>query len=128
MIDVYAFAITAYEITGWTSAWEGQSPSSVIYYVKMGKRPLLEISSDDTDLAVADIKQEVVERFANRKFMVEIIKKCWSQSPDQRDPFKNIFKQIKSELELAISASPTSSEDQSTLLEQSISVISSLKQ
>ena len=81
--DVYAFAISLYEMVTGTTAWpRNMKLNDVTIAVQLGKRP---------DLQVAEPK------LATRPHVVSLITRGWSQDPSHRPAFSDILKELPDE-------------------------------
>ena len=87
--DVYAFAITLWEILHRNIPWAGNSREEIRQYVVAGHRPLTAekyqavLTTDDTKLV----------------FIRELIAECWHMDPSSRLDFRSILKQLKTVME-----------------------------
>ena len=78
-MDVYAYAITMYETISRITPWRGLSKFDLYEKVNNGERPEIPESSRYT----GDLKQ-----------IVELIRICWAQAPNDRPGFDEILKSL----------------------------------
>lgn len=75
-IDVYAFAITLYQVLSRKSPWDGLSKYEIYDCISEGQRPEFP-------------KSEIFD-----KELVELIQNCWDQSPEKRPNFEDIYRSL----------------------------------
>lgn len=74
--DVYAFAITVYEIITKEILFEGKNDSNILYHVsEMNKRLSFDGNVD--------------------KNYINLIKECWSKNPEKRPTFLQILRKLR---------------------------------
>ena len=73
-IDVYAFAITLFEMVSAESAWNGRNFEEICSAVINGERPALQENN---------IK-------STHPILIEIIRQAWQQNPNDRPDFEEI--------------------------------------
>ena len=73
-IDVYAYAMTLYEVLMQKTPWYGLNSAQIKENVISGKRPVIEPK----------------DRFEDVLPVVQMIERCWHQDPLQRPQFKDI--------------------------------------
>ena len=78
-MDVYAFAITMYETISRTIPWKGLSKFDLYEKVDNGERPEIPESSRYT----GDFKP-----------IVELIRRCWAQAPNDRPEFQDVLSEL----------------------------------
>ena len=84
-IDVYAYAITLYELIGQSSAWgETSGSQEIVAKVKIGHRPSL-ILSDRVKAGFAGCPA----------ILVDSMRDCWRQVASERPSFNDILDRIR---------------------------------
>ena len=74
-VDVYAFAITMFEVISRVSPWKGMGKFDLYERVGEGKRP--------------EFPKDIMKRKELNE-MIEIIEACWHQNPNDRPNFDSI--------------------------------------
>lgn len=87
-IDVYAYAITMYEILAKRSAWGDVSKNLIIVNVKSNLRPpFMEDSS-------------ITEKYAQMPSLLKIVTEGWKQKPEERPSFETILQWLKVDIDI----------------------------
>lgn len=77
-LDVYSFAIVAFEIITGGFCWKGVSKIDLLKLVSSGERPSI-------PSYIAEASDSILHYVLNR-----VISKCWAQDPDSRPNFDEI--------------------------------------
>eukprot|EP01119_Soliformovum_irregulare_P009740 TRINITY_DN2341_c0_g1_i1.p1 TRINITY_DN2341_c0_g1~~TRINITY_DN2341_c0_g1_i1.p1 ORF type:complete len:506 (+),score=110.78 TRINITY_DN2341_c0_g1_i1:248-1765(+) len=73
LVDVYSFGVILCEMSKGTKPWPGLFSSEIFTRTQQGQRPPIDPTDNFHDIIV----------------------KCWSLNPDERDPFTVIYEQVK---------------------------------
>ena len=85
-VDVYSFAIVAYEILTGNLCWGGKARSEIVDLVKAGERPVF--PSYIVDSNESDFKNILPP-------IMNTIIQCWNQDPSSRPEFGEVAENIQ---------------------------------
>ena len=89
-VDVYSFAIVAYEILTARCSWIGVRKFDLINAVLSGKRPEFH---DDFIQGCSKLDKDSLDSKVIK--VIQIVKQCWAISPDDRPTFAMILEKLK---------------------------------
>ena len=83
-LDIYAFGITIWEILTGKWPFDGCTEAMVIFGVRERQRPDL-----------SEIPTVTENEYQSNKIIVQLMKKCWHQDPQERPEFAEILDQLQ---------------------------------